>query len=98
MQIPSTGDGRSTGLVRQVHSSHTSAGAAAQTGNSRPLAVDGVEVVGRQADQIQSLVSRLKDVPASRDEVVEAVRSRLQQGDYETRDAAERTSARILGR
>jgi len=81
MQIPATGDGRATGQIRQVHASHVNARSAAQrSGRSQTPSVDGVDLVGGQADQIQTLVSRLKDVPASRDEVVEAVRSRLQQG------------------
>ena len=99
MQIPSTGDGRSSGPIHHVHSGHVQYAATARvSGRNSSHKVDGVEVVGGQADQIQALVTRLRDVPASRGEVVETVRNRLDQGEYTTRDAAERTAARILGR
>ncbi len=98
MQIPSTGESQTQGLVRQIHSAHVSASSTVgQSSRSRPHSIDGVDVVGGQADKIQSLVARLKDEPSSREELVKEVRSRLEQGEYATRDAAARTAARILG-
>ncbi len=98
MQIPSTGEGQTQGLFRQIHSAHVQdSSTVGQTGRSRRHSVDGVDIVGGQADQIQTLVARLQDVPSSRDEIVAEVRSRLEHGEYATRDAAERTAARILG-
>lgn len=99
MQIPSAGDGRASSSIHHVHASHVQHTATTRpTGRNPQHKVDGVEVVGEQAEQIQLLVTRLQAVPASRENVVGTVRGRLDQGEYATRDAAERTAARILGR
>ncbi|MCA9075321.1 MAG: flagellar biosynthesis anti-sigma factor FlgM [Planctomycetaceae bacterium] len=98
MQIPSTGDGSPSGPIQHVHSGHVRKGLGTHSQErSSSNEVGGVELVGGHAKQIQSLVSKLRDIPASRDEVVETVRGRLEQGEYTTRHAAERTAARILG-
>lgn len=98
MQVSSTGDGHSTGPIRQVHTAHAEGSAGAgKPARASSLNVDGVEVVGTQADKIGSLITKLKDIPSTREDVVTEVRVRLDQGEYVTRHAAERTAARILG-
>ncbi|MBX3437248.1 MAG: hypothetical protein KF861_07155 [Planctomycetaceae bacterium] len=58
----------------------------------------GVEILGIRQEDLTSLAVRLKDYPATRDEVIEQVGERVEQGHYLTREAAERTAAGILGK
>ncbi len=96
MQIQHGGTGPAVGLpATTTNTSNTPT--VSVRGNSGDRVVGGVEIVGVHADQLTSLAARLKDVPATRDDVVAQVRERIEQGQYSTRDAAERTAASLRG-
>ncbi len=97
MQIQQGGPGPTVGLPAAT-SNTPKAPAVSVRGNSGDPLVGGVEIVGAHADQLASLAGRLKDVPATRDDVVAQVRGRIEQGQYSTRDAAERTAASLRGK
>ncbi len=96
MQIQQGGTGPTVGLPAST-SNALKTPTVSVRGNSDDPLVGGVEIVGVHADQLASLAARLKDVPDTRDDVVAQVRERIEQGQYSTRDAAERTAANIRG-
>jgi hypothetical protein len=96
MQIHPGGNGPTVGLPAHPASSAATVPASVR-GTADERLIGGVKVVGGQANQLATLAARLKDVPTTRDDIVQQVRERTEQGHYLTRDAAERTAANILG-
>lgn len=96
MQIQQGGTGPTVGLPANSKAPSSPIPAAVR-GSAQERQLGGVEIVGGAADQLASLASRLKEVPATRDDVVQQARERIEQGHYLTRDAAERTAASIRG-
>jgi len=97
MQIHQGGTGPAVGLPAPSAHLSNPAPAAVRAADSERL-VRCVEVVGSPAEELASLAAHLKEVPATRDDVVQHVRERFEQGHYLTREAAERTAVSIGGR
>lgn len=75
-------------------------GSAVRRQDAQPTAAQrlrDVILAGTAGEQLQSLTQQLSRVPDVRFDVVNAVRERLDRGEYVSRHAAERTAAAIQG-
>lgn len=70
-------------------------GTAAANASSSPAA--GSSAVSSGASETVRLLEQLRAIPETRTGVMEQVKTRLDQGAYLTRDAAEQTAAALLG-
>lgn len=94
MQIQNGGNGTAHGLPA-TPSNTSKTPPVSVRGDAGDHLVDGVEIVGVRADQLASLVARLKEIPTTRGDVVQRVSELLEQGHYSTRNTAERTASSI---
>lgn len=78
---------------------HSLSLAAHQSAAATPTSTSAATESGGGVDRTANAhVSTLRGIPETRDDVIALTRERIARGEYETRDTAERTAARFLGR